>query len=372
MTKTHKAVLADENKACSFPVPFTLDKFRKDIVEVFFFYVRTIAWITDAETAWKIAGKDPGKDLLSIYDPVLTAADLDVTYEQIQATPFARALEHLYNFAYFGRCDASAEKMLYESYYMWIADLVSDAAFGYVSVERDSYGSPIQDSANRCVQVAETANARNVLEGGEAFSYFSIGKDRDDYVSIGDGVLTVRQMALLAGMEEMSIRSAAGPKRVNRLITHNDEGKTRIRIDVAKEWLMSKGKYIPITYYYSASDVDLTERKFACYHELWLSLNARFMVISNRYGMDSVREKLSAIGVEVTFNHGAECLGELDHENDELIAALAQVLELPSDMLVLRCKEMVAIQQLAEIEACVRRAAQAVERETPSPNIISN
>jgi hypothetical protein len=360
MAKTQKPIATIETNTSGFPVPFTLDEFRKDIVEVFFQHVRTIAWITDPKTAWKITGLDASGEMNDILSPERSGSELGLTYEQIRTTPFASALEHMYGFAFFGRRDASAESMEYESYYMWLADLVCDAMYGNVSMQWDSYGLDITDRASRCVLVVETANARNVLEGGEAFSYFSNGPARGDSVGF-DGSLTIRQMALLSGMEEMSIRSAANPKRANPLKTHTEDGGTRVNIEVAKEWLQSKGRYVPITLFYSASDVDLTKRRFSDFQEIWFALNARFLMIAGRDGETNIEANLAEIGLEVKSGFSGRYLDidDSSYANDQMVRSLAQTLELPADLLVLRCKELVTSQQLADIEKQLRQAVSA-------------
>jgi len=91
----------------------------------------------------------------------------------------------------------------------------------------------------RCRQVVDLANARNILEGGESyFPYFSPNNMADS----NDG-LVIRQMALLAAMEEMSIRAAANPKRANPLKTIVEGKNTVILIADARAWLESKGLY---------------------------------------------------------------------------------------------------------------------------------
>ena len=365
MAKTQNPIVAIESHTSSFPTPFALDEFRKDIVEVFFHHVRTIARITNPLTAWKITGLEATGEMNDILSYERSGAELGLTYEQIRMTPFASALEHLYGFAFFGRRDASAEPMEYESDYMWLADLVCDAMYGNVSMQWDSYGLDITERASRCVLVVETANARNVLEGGESFSYFSNGPARGDSVGV-DGSLTIRQMALLSGMEEMSIRSAANPKRANPLKTHTEDGGTRVDIEVAKEWLKSKGRYVPVTLFYSASDVDLTKRRFGDFQEIRFALNQRFLMIAGRDGEANIQAKLKEIGLEVKSGFYRQHLDIDDsaYANDQLVRSLAETLELPADLLVLRCKELVASQQLADIEKQLRHAVSAADSST--------
>lgn len=337
----------------SFPVPFTLEKLKGAILDVFLHHIRTIAWMTDVQTAWRVTGlQSPAP--ASLLDPDEGPAELGLTYEHIRKSDFAYAMEHLYEFAYFGKLDESAEPMIYESYYMWVSAIVSDAATGYVALEWDSYGAPICNSAQICVLVAELANARNMLEGGESF-FNNFGARYAKEPVVGDESLTVRQMALLAGMEEMSIRAAANPKRANPLRTHEDSG-TRIAFDVAKSWLQSKGRYVPITRYRSTSDIDLANYQFTSSAALIDALEARRDYVCTRDGEEALNERLATLGIseEKTSTHTHWDAIKHNLRNESLMRALAAILELPADLLVLRVQETLAIEQLSQIERQLR------------------
>lgn len=350
-------------QATSFPVSLTREAFRAAVLDVFLHYIRTISWITDEKTAWAIAGLPAPNDPFSIFDPDDGAAELGLTYEHIRRTDFARAMEHLYEFGFLGRLDESAESMVYESYYTWVSAIVCDAASGYVALEWDSYGASICDSARSCVLVAELANARNMLEGDESFFIgLRVGSAKDK--AVGDESLTVRQMALLSGMEEMSIRAAANPKRANALQTHIEDGGTRIAFDVAKAWLQSKGRYVPITRYWSAGEVDLAKRRFTNPGALIEALDARREMIAARDGAEQLNDRLAGLGVpvekEVDRNYWN--IDEPNLHDESLMRTLAELLKLPGDLLVLRTREMLAIQQLSQIERQLREATLATTK----------
>lgn len=88
-------------------------------------------------------------------------------------------------------------------------------------------------SIKKCTQVVEMANARLVLdEGGMA--------------SMPDGGalmnhLSLSQVAILAGLDERTVRNATTPKAKDRLATVNVGGRTYVDNDVAIEWLKRRG-----------------------------------------------------------------------------------------------------------------------------------
>lgn len=350
---------AQEDIYSTYPVPFKLEIFRQDITEVFFYQMRIIAQMTDPKTALKILSIETEDDgyIDDIYDPDNSAADVGLIYDHIRNTTFAAALERLYEYAFYGKWDLNAESMGDEGIYMWVSGIVCDALYSDTTANWNAFGWDIESHAKRCVLVAETANARNTLEGGERFHHFSkIGTKSD--IASDDDVLTIRQMALLSGMEEMSIRSAANPKRANPLNTFTDEGGTRVKLDVAKAWLQSKGRYLAITNYRSEGTLDLTKRKFSNYYDLWLALNEQFLKISDRDGVEPLTIKLKAIGLmnlpSIKSFHTQTSIDNLS--NEKLMHALAKILELPPELLALRTKELVANQILVDVEKQLRIA----------------
>lgn len=353
MTNIKNKIPDQEEVSRSFPVPFTLEEFQKDITEVFFYQMRTIALITDPKTAFRVLNIEIKDDEYDIYDQDNSATDLGVTYDHIRNTTFATTLERLYEYAFYGKWDTNAESMGDEGVYMWASGIVCDALRSDVAEIWGAFGWDIESHAKRCVLVAETANARNTLEGGEIFHNFYNGTKRE---LTGDDVLTIRQMALLSGMEEMSIRAAANPKRANPLITITEDGGTRVACDVAKSWLESKGRYVPITFYRSKGDLDLTKRKFLNYFDMWLALNDCFLKLSDLVGIETLTTKLNAIGLSVLPSiQGVHLeITEENFANESLMHSLAEILELPAVLLALRAKELNANQMLENVEKQLR------------------
>lgn len=357
MAKTLKGTPSKGEATAGFPVPFSLEDFRNDIAAVYLHQVRCIAWMTDAETAWPIT-KTPAPEYLgSLFYTDCTAADLGITYDRIRETNFATYMECLYNYAFFGKVDANKEAMEDESIYTWFSALICDAARGEMSMEYDLYGVFTADAASRCLLVAETANARVTLEGGEPFfSRFQRGKEG----FLESELLTIRQMSLLAGMEEMSIRAAANPKRPNPLKTENTENGTRIEIGVAKEWLQHKGRYVPISRHWTAGEIDLSKRQFMDIAEFDSTLYSRFQMLKSS-GIPELEEQLKQAGIQSLFSMSEPFLNH-DPKDPAKVAALetiGQLLDLSPELLFLRAKEAEAKETLKSVERALRNHAQA-------------
>lgn len=205
-----------------------------------------------------------------------------------------------------------------------------------------------------------------MLEGGESFfNGFRSGSVKDKDNAVGDDSLTVRQMALLSGMEEMSIRAAANRKRgAKALQTHIDDGGTRIAFDVAKTWLQSKERYVTITRYWSAGEVDLAKRRFTSPAALIDALNARREMIAARDGAEILGNRLARLGIPVEqgVDRNFWNIDEPNSHDESLMRNLAELLDLHADLLVLRIRETLAIQQLSQIERQLREATAATTK----------
>lgn len=357
MNVAKKNVLPQDDIAAApqengFPVPFTVEEFRDDVVTLFLHQLRQIAWMTDHKTAWLIVGKALA-DGESIFNPELSSADAGLTYADIQDTPFAQYLENMYQYAYFGILDESLEPVEYETGYTWMSALLYDMNRSTFLEEWDFYGGDGKYSAARCLAVAELANARRVLEGGEGFSHFS--GTREDDTNSRDGALTIHQMALLAGMEEMSIRAAANPKRANPLPTFSEEGRTRIAIDVAKAWLQSKGRYVPVTRRWTRKEIDFTTRRFSSFDDmLGIVMNRRADLMCQEGISDDFFDAFS----DLFSRHGLNSAeSRICFAHQPYVRDLAELLRFPIDLFCLRVREVLAKEESDAVKRALQELA---------------
>lgn len=340
------------------PVPFSLDKLRGKILALYFQQIRMISWMAgNATIGWRIIDKPADAYESDLFAPDLDPEHIGLKYDAIRTTHFAECIEKMYQYAYFGILDESGEQMDYESVYTWMTSILNDMKNSRMFYELETYGSFSLGDAEECFQVAELANARRVLEGGKNFFYFGMNNKDDD--STGENGLTVRQMALLSGMEEMSIRAAANPKRATPLLTYSEEGRTRISIQIAKAWLQAKGRYVAITRRWGEGEIDLEKRRFASIEQLAETLESRIQMLTLRDPSgDALKAGLAAVGITVSFRSDAyNNPFELDMtfiSDVTQIRKLAELLELPPDLLVLRTREARAKEELISVERELR------------------
>tara|TARA_R110001583_G_scaffold165276_2_gene317805 strand:+ start:10338 stop:11417 length:1080 start_codon:yes stop_codon:yes gene_type:complete len=358
MAKTTQAAPGHDEQQSGFPIPLQFETFKTDALAVFLHHLRVASWVSGPARAWMLTGATPLAREYDLMNPERTAADLGLRWEQIHETDFGQYMEHLYEYAYLGRRDMNKEALTNESVHTWLAALLCDTARSEVASEYALNGVHISEPASRCVLVAETANARVTLEGGEPFfERFQGGKE--GYLE--EGLLTVRQLALLSGMEEMSIRAAANPKRATPLPTVSTDQGTRIEIAAAKDWLRAKGRYVAISHYWHEGEIDLTKRKFDGPDDLAWALNSRYQMLCNQVGRTTIDASLKHAGVATSEGYAGPNmdLEDFDFGDEFKVASLADVLNLPAELLMLRCKEAVAHETLRHVERALRELSKA-------------
>jgi len=162
MAISSKPQVTDEVTQLSvFPIPFSREVFRQDVAEVFLFYVRSMAWMVQTPDILKNLPLPSDMELRHLYMAEFGAKDLGITFEHIRHTEFAKAFDQLYEYAYLGRDDHSLETFEPDGIHARLTCLALDARDGEMAREWSEWGWQIDEHAARCVQVSETANARN-------------------------------------------------------------------------------------------------------------------------------------------------------------------------------------------------------------------
>lgn len=334
------------------PIPFTLEQLREDILNIYLLQLRTTYLFTNDKKIWELAGKSGNREG-AIWDGTLPPSEFNLAYEDIQESNFSKALEQQYGFGFSGIDNNLCEPMHSETMHSWVAAYLWDLKSSAVVEEWEQFGAEI--NVSRCIHTCELANARTVLEGGDNFYPFIA---RDD-VNKADGALTVHQMALLAGMEEMTIRTAISRPSANQLIAFKDDRRTLIKIDEAKTWLTAKGRYLPVTRPHGGGGEHLNLEKTG-----FLSIDGFARAIARRVThMDesapqsNVIQQLMDLHMKnVNFQHPDDLL------NADLMTKAASILQLPSDLMVLRAREAVLQEDLAQTSRALNDAVAKVHK----------
>lgn len=319
--------------------PFTLEQLRADILNIYLLQLRTTFLFSGSAKISDLAGKKMF-DECDLWTDEATPSDFGITYEDIQDNNFAKALEQQYSFGFYGIHNQKCEPMEMYTMHTHVAAYVSDAS---LSGSYAAQWEMLDTRVDRLLHVCELANARIVLEGGEDFLPY-MGNDPD--AGYEEDTLTIHQMALLAGMEEMTIRTAISRKSANQLESIKADRRTLIRTKDAIEWLKAKGKYVPVTYELMAgAELNLEKIRFTNVTELIQALGRNLNFIAETRPESNVREKIKALEPDLNATHEIRKASLL---NVEFVTKLAAVLDLPVELLVLRAREAVLTEELAQ------------------------
>lgn len=339
--------------------PCSLDELRSSILALCVHHLRQSALLT-AGKHWPPA-HHPMLNTEYLWDPEIKFDDLGVTFADIQSSSFVSCMEQQYQYGVKGVIAAGKESLEYQTQHTWVAALLMDWANSQFVEEWESYGADLRSHAQRCLLISELANARLILEGAEmGFSYFVGLGSKDQDATEFDG-LTIRQMALLSGLEEMSVRTAASRKGPSQLITQKTaKGRTIVSPEQAKAWLQARGKYVVVTRETEALRLDLSSLSFGNLNQLSNALYEQCSGLSIQRGKPDLDREIGELFAKHGFNpnwrihDGAEA-------SEPLLRELAPMLELPIELFLLRVKESTLREQLASVEACLKQRSQPAD-----------
>ena len=369
--------LTTHEATAGFPILFSKDEFKQGLLEAmlvvanktyFSFMALSGGNFSECqERVWSLLSPKPYMG--SVFaDPGITPDHLGLTFSDIERLSIVETLISLYDYGVHGIFETSGGRIDYfDGYENQVARIFYDLHHSTFLQEWGNYGAYSNAVAvERCLYVCELANARLMMEGSDEGFFLD---DRDE------GFLSIRQMALLSGMTEASIRTLASRGRKSQLtssndsnsqlITTNDGKNTSIAIDDAIAWLKAKGRYVPITERRNKGSGDFTNRKFASPGEIEDAISDRLEFLEIQHGLDAIKARITDSGVVPIRQRivpNIDCwktlIGEDQLMNTELMTRFAEVLELPADLFALRAAEAVMRERLRTIETQLKQAQQ--------------
>ncbi|MCY4745646.1 hypothetical protein NYO99_11740 [Pelomonas sp. UHG3] len=310
-----------------------------------------------------VAGRPLGTSAAS--NPQKSASDAGVEWSDVAHTHVAQTLEALYEFAYHGTFDPCLypHELGDESHAWWLGMYLRDLASSSSLLWQAEYSglSEVQ-AARRLLQTVEIANARHLLEGAT-----------ETFLEESDpGFLTIRELALVSGFKEESLRALANPKRKNPLPTQSVKGTTVVAVEDARTWLKAKGRYQPIKAKCNANGIlNLAAAKFDTIEELCFALSehvralgthepeaqATLQALKTRFPkalwlVEGPNASMARTGLDLT---------AADLEDESRIRDLATILNFNPNLLMLKADEARLRGQLSAVESQIKSTA-ALER----------
>jgi hypothetical protein len=355
-------------EAGSFPALFSREDFKNDIRKTMlvlanqanFAFMSGTSITSLAEShrrVWSLLSTTEHDSYSFLSDTDIGPDEVGLTFQDIEHIATVQDLLAMYDYGVHGIWDNSTcDFNTCDGFANWMARILYDLSKSTFLQEWSSYaGDHVSKSVENCVYVCELANARLILEGCDD-SFFI--EDRRT------GELYIRQMALVSGMSEATIRTLASRKSgKNKLIAENRNGSTTIEIEHAKEWLKAKGRYVNITTVRTSGSEDFTTRKYVTFDDFEEAFLKRVNYLRDVKGISDIYERVLETGIKfltVPIKGTSITQQVIDVETmlDTSIAQrLGEVLELPPVQFALRAAEAIVQDKLRAIERQLKAAA---------------
>ena len=352
-----------DEAASAFWPPFTKEEMLVELYDALWSWCTGLALVFGEAPVYRLMS-DPGLPSLGAH--WLGSLELGATAEFVAIARqwrFVDVIARMYDFGMLGIAHDDMQGMNDESDYTYASAFILDMQESRMQKEIDAFSQGFFPS--KALIAAQTAVARMILEGYPEVFYVFPGQ--------GESMLTIRDMALLAKMEEKSLRNAANPKRIGHLQTKSINGSTYISPIDAKKWLMAKGRYLPILRKFGAADVDLAAHAFQDTTEAWSFIEARFRSLemdADEFGLAAKESDLHESGSPLATSDSP--LVNLNYEfgidkarDQKLMKRFARVLQLPTDIFVLRMREAAAREELKEVLFSLDKQAASTRQQTP-------
>ena len=277
--------------------------------------------------------------------------------EELRTWEVTRFVERLYDYGVLGIAYDTARDMDSESPYTYTCAFLVDLMQSQVHEELES-STGVNFYPHLALEAAQMAHARFLLEDQSNEPFYRFAGQGEP------GELTIRDIALLSGMEEKSVRNAANPKRASHLKTQSRERSTFIRPEDARAWLKERGRYIPLTRGYAEASVDLSSTSYPSLFDAWLFILGRYRSLGlsaddfgKLVGLADLRDpsegKMAHVDPDWRVNTNFEFTSAMA-QDASLMKRFAKALELPSDLFVMRMKEAALNDALSELRASIR------------------
>jgi hypothetical protein len=278
--------------------------------------VRCLAFVSNEDTALRVFGiagaKKHGQGKYHLLSP--DSAPEDFGFEP-KGWEILETMERLYDYAMEGVARVDVESMGNETEYAFAAAYLYDYQRGAMRAEINNGEG---GSVAKCLHVAQLAAARVALDGGERFFHFGRWTP--------DDALTIREIALLAGMEETSVRNAAVKGKPGALRTYQEDGNTLVTRGDALEWLKGRKGFTPTTRRHELGEVDLRTQSFDSLFDVDDYIVARLKTLGLTPAL--VAKKLS-IDDKTAKQLFTGYFGDGGKRDDSFLRQLAYVLNVP-------------------------------------------
>lgn len=216
---------------------FTKQEMLNELREIIFQHARATSFIMDPAAGFRILQCEVPKNLYEILenlmDPEINSAAFKYPFS-IDGMPVTRTVEQFYDYGLQGLRNFDISLVTESTEWAFAPSFLLDVSRSMLLCETLNGRSV---SANKCLIAARAFFARLVLDGGERFIW---EEDAMPY----DG-LTLLEVALLASLDDRTIRNATSKNAPNRLETSMFGSGFYVPREAALAWLLTKRGFVP-------------------------------------------------------------------------------------------------------------------------------
>lgn len=329
-----------------FPLPFTREQIREDVCNIYLFEARKAAHLYGGQQSAPYPTFLDGLEFSSWFDQDHGPKELELSYEKVSKYDLAMAMEDFFDLGFYAVLFSRVEPMEMDTVYTWIGYYLQDCTKSAYLEEWEAYGATILDSIKRCLYVCELANARCILEEKEAFAYLRSTKDDEGTYD----ELSIRYLAMLAGMEELSLRSAISRKTAPVLEIKKDDRRTFIESEVARNWLIAKGRYQPVIIGHLSAEIDLAKAHYNSIDDFVNMLFDRLAFVGDKAADPAALKQSMSNSLRSQKIEDLRGMQFDDLCNESLMNSVADVLDFPAELLKIRAREAALRSRISRCE----------------------
>ncbi len=327
-------------------VPFTKAEMLEQLANALLLFVRSTSWVLGGDAAYRLMGWPVGASGGVLLTPDATSFSKVAQDEgqELDLAKFAayRTFADLYDYGVLGIAQSPVLPIEDGTEATFAMAFVFDCANSKLLFDMQGGGTV---ELHHCLQTARMSIARQVLDGGRR-SFVQYEADTLDEL------LTLPEVALLANMEEGSVRNAASGKRTaESLRTVTRAGKRYVTPEQARRWLAARRGFRATQSRGHLVAIDLRDRAFLGAWEV-----AEFLRQWAHAQSLTLEELAARIGVPSGPDPVESRLFDLDVLCDPDIAArLARLIDVDAALLGLRLGECRTAETLATFRRSIER-----------------
>jgi hypothetical protein len=217
-------------------IRFTKAEMLEEFREVIYQYARGVSFALGGPVGYQALfggeRRELDADVLHFMKPDVRAIDQSFTIDDLYVT---RSVEQFYDYGLMGVRNMEPVESGGANDWTFAYGLVWDTSHS-ILISESLNGEPV--TAKKCLCAAKAFFARLVLDGNERTSIYG------DEIIPSD-MLSIPEVAILAGLDERTVRNATSKNATNRLETDVVDNSIFIPREAALVWLQNKRGFIP-------------------------------------------------------------------------------------------------------------------------------